>query len=465
MMQTVSANLGALTVELHLPEATEIIKMNKPSTLSEPAAMIKAALKATSAGPSLEQVIQEKLKTNPEPKVVIVISDNTRPVPYSGENGILWPVIEELLAQGINAKQILILVATGTHRPVTMEELRLMLDPRVFAAEIPIRNHDCEDQENLVYLGETRRGTRVHINKYYMEADLKILTGLVESHFMAGASGGRKSVCPGLVGKESTYIFHSAPVLASPLARDLVLSDNPCHEEALEVAKKAGVDYIINVTLDQEFNLTGVFAGELEAAHRQAVKHLKSYVAIPLNKEYDIVVTHAGFVGLNHYQAAKVGVVSIPALKKGGRLIIVANTTDQDQIGNPTYRTMIHLLKMIGAERFNQLILSPDWVFIPDLWQAQMWTKLFAKIPPENLIYFSPSMSAHDYHILPCRDGNLYLPPEQRYGGDLASIPMVVTAAVTEEVERIRKEEKREATIAYLADGPYGIPFIPEADI
>ncbi len=462
-MQTVSANLGTCTVELHLPETTEIINMSKPTHLAEPAAKIKAALNATSAGPSLEQVIREKLKTNPAPKVAIVISDNTRPVPYHGEKGILWPVIEELFAQGIKAEQILILVATGTHRPLTMDELRSMLDPRIFATKIEIRNHDCEDPESLVYLGETQRGTRVYINRYYMEADLKILTGLVESHFMAGASGGRKSVCPGLVGKESTYVFHSAPVLASPLARDLVLDGNPCHEEALEVAKKAGVDYIINVTLDQEFNLTGVFAGELEAAHRQAVEHLKSYVAIPLQKEYDIVVTHAGFVGLNHYQAAKVGVVAIPALNKGGRLIIVANTTDQDQIGNPTYRTMIHLLKMVGAERFNQLILSPDWVFIPDQWQAQMWTKLFAKIPPENLIYFSPPMPAKDYQIIPCRDGNLYLPPEQRYKGDLTAIPKVVSAAVAEEVERIRKEEGREATIAYLADGPYGIPFLPEA--
>lgn len=461
-MQTVSANLGVQTVAIRLPDATEVIKIKKPTPLTTPATKIKGALKGTSAGPSLAQVIKENLSKNSEPNVVIVISDNTRPVPYRGENGILWPVIEELFAHGITPGQILILVATGTHRPVTAAELRTMLDPRVFAAGIPIRNHDCEDWDNLIYLGETRRGTKVYIDKHYMEADLKILTGLVESHFMAGASGGRKSVCPGLVGKESTYVFHSAPILASPQARDLVLARNPCHEEALEVAKKAGVDYLINVTLDQEFNLTGVFAGDLETAHRQAVEHLKSYVTIPLTKEYDIVVTHAGFVGLNHYQAAKVGVVAIPSLKKGGRLIIVANTTDQDQIGNPTYRTMIHLLKMTGAEKFNRLILSPDWPFIPDQWQAQMWAKLFAKIPPENLIYFSPPMPATDYQIIPCRDGNLYLPVDQRYAGNLASIAEVVVAAVAEEMTRIQKEEKRAATIAYLADGPYGIPFIPE---
>lgn len=457
-MKTVSANLGAKTVEIRLPANTELISMKKPTPLSKPASRIKASLNNLSCGPSLDRVITEKLRHKPKAKAVIVISDNTRPVPYRGENGILWPIIEELFAHGITAEQILVLVATGTHRPLTEEELRSMLDPRLFTAGITVENHDCDNKENLVYLGQTRRGSEVYINKKYMEADLKILTGLVESHFMAGASGGRKSVCPGLIGKESTYIFHGAPILASPQARDLVLEGNPCHEEALEVAKKAGVDYIVNATLDHEFNLTGVFAGELEAAHQQAVERIKEYVAIPLEREYDIIVTHAGFAGINHYQAAKVGVVSIPAIKKGGRLIIVANTTDQDQIGSPTYRATLHLLKLIGPENYNRILLSPDWTFIPDQWQVQMWARLFAKIPLHNLIYYSPPMSAADYRILPCRDGNLYLPMEKRYHGNFSTIPEVVEAAVAEEVKRIKITEQREATIAYLADGPYGVP-------
>ena len=465
MMKTVTATFGTEMVELVLPDSTNVLQMKKPTPLPEPAAKIKAALKGSAFGPSLDRVIAEKLSTQPLAKAVIVISDNTRPVPYKGENGILWPIIETLFAHGFSTDRILVLVATGTHRLVTEEELRAMLDPRVFSAGIRVKNHDCEDNENLVYLGETRRGTNVYINQDYLAADLKILTGLVESHFMAGTSGGRKSVCPGLIGKESTFIFHGAPILASPQACDLVLTDNPCHEEALEVAKKTGVDYIVNVTLDQEFNLTGVFAGELETAHRQATEHIKAYVTIPLEREYDIVVTHAGFVGLNHYQAAKVGVVAIPALKKGGRLIIAAKTTDQDQIGNPTYRTMIHLLKLIGAENYTRLILSPDWTFVPDQWQGQMWIKLFTKIPPENLIYFSPTMPATDYQLLPCRDGNRYLPETQRYAGKVEAIPHVVEAAVQEEMNRILKEEHREASIAYLANGPYAVPLSPNEQV
>lgn len=454
----VKMNFGTETVEVSLPEKTKVLSMSTPRPLTDPAAAVRDALNNSLGSPGLDRIIEEKLRVKPDARAVVVISDNTRPVPYRGDKGILWPVVERLLAHNISKERILILVATGTHRLLSEEELREMLDPRIFEAEIPIKNHDCRDEENLVYLGETRRGSKVYINRNYVEADLKILTGLVESHFMAGASGGRKSVCPGLIGEESTYIFHGAPILASPQARDLVLDGNPCHEEALEVAKKAGVDYIINVTLDHEFNLTGVFAGELEAAHKKAVERIKEYVALPVDKEYDIVVTHAGFVGINHYQAAKVGVVSIPAVKPGGRLIVAANNTDSDPVGSPMYRTVLHLLTLFGAERFNRLILSPDWSFIPEQWQVQMWAKLFAKIPQENFIYYSPQLAPGDYRIIPGRDGNLYLPEEERYRGSLAAIPRVIENAVEEAVLRIKEEEKREAEIAYLADGPYGVP-------
>src|SRR5690554_5289126 len=335
-----------------------------------------------------------------------------------------------------------------------------MLDARLFESGISVRNHDCRDREQLRYLGRTSRGSEIYLNRAYLETDLKILTGLVESHFMAGASGGRKSVCPGLIGEESTYIFHGALILSSPEARDLVLDGNPCHEEAVEVAKIAGVDYIVNVTLDHQFKVTGVFAGELEAAHRQAVEKIKEYVVIPLEQEYDIVVTHAGFVGINHYQAAKAGVVSIPALKPGGRLIMGASTTDLDPIGSPMYRTVLHLLKMIGVDKFMQLLLSPDWVFIPEQWQVQMWARLFSKIPQENLVYYSPQISANDYRLLPGIDGNQFLPEGKRYQGSIRDISTVIENAIQEGMTVLKKAGKNEISIAYLADGPYAVPVL-----
>jgi hypothetical protein len=453
LLKKVSADLGGRLLELTVPANTVVLSMGRPKRIDADLSP-KEVLKTS----NFDAVVANKVRGKPGASAVIVISDNTRPVPYKGQNGILWPLIEELMAYGVSPDRILILVATGTHRGVTARELRDMLDPRVFEQGIAIINHDCDDGKNLVYLGTTSRGSVIHVNRHYVNADIRILTGLVESHFMAGASGGRKSICPGIVSRQSTHVFHGAEMLASPNARDLVLEGNPCHEEALEVALMAGVDFIVNVTLDRDFALTGIFAGDLETAHQQAVERIKEYVAIPVEREYDIVVTHAGFVGINHYQVAKAGVVALPALKANGRLIIAAWTTDQDHVGSLHYRTMIQLLKLLGPERFTRVILSPDWEFVPEQWEAQMWARVLQRTPQDNVIFFSPTMPENDYKILPNHDGNLYLPCDQRYRGAWDDTARVVEAAVLEEVRRIQETEKREAAIAFLADGPYGIP-------
>ena len=457
-MKRVSIQLEKEAVEINLPGNTEILSADQPKPLSDPAFFIQKALADSIDSPSLDKVIEQKLKKNPEAKAVVVISDNTRPVPYKGEAGILWPIIERLLAKNISNDRILILVATGTHRPLIAKELREILDPRVFDYEIPIKNHNCRDKNNLTYLSKTNRGSSVYINRDYMKADIKILTGLVETHFMAGASGGRKSICPGLIGEESIYIFHGAPMLASPKSSDLIIDGNPCHQEALEIAKKAGADYILNVTLNQDFKITGVFAGDLEKAHEQAVKQIKKYVTIPLDKEYDIVVTHAGFVGINHYQAAKAAVVAIPALKPNGKLIMIANNNDKDLIGSEKYKTVLHLLKIIGVKQFNHLILSPDWTFIPDQWQVQMWTRLFFKIPPENFIYYSPRLSFNNYKIIPGLDGNMFLPANKRYKGTLKDISQIIKSAIDKIDEEFKVKGKKGFNVAFLSDGPYGVP-------
>lgn len=457
-MKRISIKLGKEMVEVNLPDNIEILSTEQPKPLSNPAFFIQKALIDSISCPSLDQIIEQKLKKTPQAKTVIVISDNTRPVPYKGESGILWPILKKILAHNIPEERILILVATGTHRPLSEKELREMLDPRVFEYRIPIKNHNCRDKNNLAYLGKTIRGSSVYINRAYTEADIKILTGLVETHFMAGASGGRKSICPGLIGEESIYIFHGAPMLASPKANDLIINDNPCHQEALEVAKKAGADYILNVTLDQDFKLTGVFAGDLEEAHKQAVKQIIKYVTIPLNKEYDIVVTHTGFVGINQYQAAKAAIVAIPALKPNGKLIMIANNNDKDLIGSEKYKAVLHLLKIIGAKQFNHLILSPDWTFIPDQWQVQMWTRLFSKIPPENFIYYSPRLSFNDYKIIPGVDGNVFLPRSERYKGNFKNAAQVIEKAVEAAICELKNAGQEKIRIAYLVDGPYGVP-------
>jgi nickel-dependent lactate racemase len=449
-------SLGSSLLTLMLPKHVEILSMSPVKPLPDPFGAIERALNDSIHSPALSRLVSAKLNAKPSAKAVVVISDHTRPVPYKGESGILWPVVKRLLGGGIKKENILILVATGTHHPLSQKQLRSILDDRIFDLGIPIKNHDCQNREGLSLLGRSSAGEEILINRHYVDADIRILTGLVESHFIAGVSGGRKSICPGLVGEEFTHCFHSAQMLASVEARDLSLEGNPCHRQALEVARKAGADYIVNVTLDQQYRLTGVFAGDLEKAHLKAYEFLKSYATIKVDKEYDVVITHGGYVGINHYQGVKAGLAALPAIRKGGTLIVAVAATDSDPVGSERYRTLVHLLKLIGPERFLTLISSPGWVFIPEQWEVQAWAKILAKVPPGNLIYYSPHMSRRDFERIPGVDGNRYLPDASRYSPELQNIALFVEGALRDISARLGKGAA-EPRVALLLDGPYGI--------
>ncbi|MDR0388846.1 MAG: nickel-dependent lactate racemase, partial [Spirochaetaceae bacterium] len=382
-------------IELSLPDKTDVFRMASPPLLSDPEAAIKAALEEPIASPPLAALARKALSRpkGERPLAVILVSDNTRPVPYLGAPGILLPIVKTLLHEGFAASAITVIVANGTHRLMAEAELRAMLDAEVWKLGVRVLNHNSRDEKSLRFLGTTSRGSEVYINSLYLDADLKIATGLVESHFMAGFSGGRKSVCPGIIGERSTFVFHGAEIMGDAGSRDLNLEGNPCHEESLETARMAGVDFIVNVTLDHSFRITGVFAGELEAAHRAAAEKVKDYVGIPAKGYYDIVVSHGGFVGVNHYQIAKTAVASLGLLKKDGYLIVAGNNTDAvNRLGSLQYRTCLQLLRHLGPEAFVRLIKSPDWVFLPDQWQVQMWAKLFERIPQDHFYYFAPQL-------------------------------------------------------------------------
>ena len=279
-----------------------------------------------------------------------------------------------------------------------------------------------------------------------------ILTGLVESHFMAGVSGGRKSICPGLVDESSTQILHSGPILASPHARDMVLKGNPVHEEATRVAKMAGCDMIINVTLDSDFKLTGVFAGDLEQTLLQAYEKIKTYVTIPVTETYDLVLSHAGYVGVNHYQAAKGAILCAPIIENNGICLLAAHHTDKDPIGGQNYKRMIRLLGEVGAETFIRKIIDPSWSFVPEQWEAQMWAKLFKKIPPENFLYCTLEISEETFFWLPERDARTIAP-------EAANLRELTQKTFDWALEKKKEQLDHSPKIAVLTDGPYGIPF------
>ena len=450
-MKEVLFDLGHTKFSVQIPDKADVLRMGKAEVVTHPDKEIYRALRSPKKCPPLQEIVRNKLRSNPLADAVIVISDNTRPVPYSGKSGILFPILEEMIKAGLPPGQIRLLVATGTHRAMDEEELKRMLDPRVSSLNLSIINHDSRKQEDLDKIGWTNYGGEIRINRIYLRSDIKILTGLVESHFMAGASGGRKSICPGLISESSTHALHSGPILQSPRARDLVLDGNPVHEEALKVAKMAGCDMIVNVTLDSDFRLTGVFAGDLEEAHQEAYEKLLSYAAIPFQKKYDLVITHAGYVGVNHYQAAKGALVCAPLVKDQGLCLLAALHTDKDPIGRENYKRMLRLLGEVGSEKFIRMILDPAWTFVPEQWEAQMWTRLFGKTSPENLLYCCLEIPDEDFSWIPGTNA-------QALVGKPNCLPLLVDKSIVWAVGTLQARLNRHPEIAVLPDGPYGIP-------
>jgi len=323
---------GDRKIEVLLPPGAKTLGMREFAPLARPADEIRRSLEAPIGTGPLPDILKAKGKPAAKLSVCIATSDITRPVPYKGEGGILDPLLRILHGCGVQRENVTLLVGTGTHRPSTAREKVAMFGERV-AAEFRIVDHVCDDESVLTHIGRTRSGTEIHINRHFIEADVKIATGLVESHFMAGVSAGRKAICPALVSRKTIERFHSARFLSSPKATNLVLEGNPCHEESLEIARKTGVDFIVNTVLNRRLELIGVFSGDLERSHDKAVELVRRVVAIPVEREYDIVLTHGGYVGINHYQNAKAACNALPIVRENGFLILAACERDQDPIG------------------------------------------------------------------------------------------------------------------------------------
>jgi nickel-dependent lactate racemase len=451
----VAVEYGADGFEVSVPGDCGVLTMPEAAPLVDPEARIRESIHRPIGSRPLPEILRGKGKPLDRLTICITTSDITRPVPYQGRTGILPPLLALLAETGIRKEQITLLVGTGTHRPSTPDEKVAMFGADV-AAEYRIVDHDCDHDPGLVDIGKTRSGTPILVNRVFYESDVKIATALVESHFMAGASGGRKAVCPALVSRRTIERFHSGAVLDSPMATNLVLEGNPCHEEAVEIATKAGVDFIINTVLNRRLKLLDVFSGDLLLAHAEAVKLLKRLVAVPVDREHDIVLTHAGYVGINHYQAAKAAVNALPVLKEGGFLILAACERDTDPVGPLTYRTLLHLLKLHGPDAYLATITSPTWRFTRDQWEPQMWGKVLKQIGEEGLLYCSAVLGPELQELVPGRLGWEFLPPSERGQGKQVACRM--TQAAIDYAVRHPRWASRPPSMAFIADGPYAVP-------
>lgn len=462
-MERVEIEYGSVNLAVDLPLSCDVLGMAITEPLPCPAEAIRQSYAQPIDSPPLGELARSKLRRNSESTAVIVVSDNTRPVPYRGTEGILIPLVDTLLSVGYAPHSITVLIGTGSHRPMTAAEIEAMLGLQEAGFDVPVVNHDYEKQEDLILVGRTRRGSPVQINRIYAEADLKIVTGLVESHFMAGASGGRKSICPAISSKETLQIFHGPEILESAAAADLVLEGNPCSEEAEQAAELAGCDFSVNVTLDSAKQITGIYSGNIFTAHRQAVGKIREYVSVQIDEPYDLVIIPGGFVAVNHYQAAKAAVEASRAVQPGGMIVLVSKHNDPDPIGSQDYKKTLALLEREGSRQFLRTIKSPGWTFTHDQWETQMWCKVLDRIgEEENLIYCNLEIPDEAYAILPGVPGVRYLRTAELESGMPAEelMTLVVKRSVGKAIQMLRDRLGREPRILLLRDGPYGVPVV-----
>ncbi len=365
----------------------------------------------------------------------ILICDITRPVP----NGlVLPPLVRELIEAGISPGSITVLVATGLHRPNEGEELREIVGDDWVLNTVKVVNHFARNEQDHVFLANTSEGIEVGIDRRFVDADLRIAVGLVEPHFMAGYSGGRKIVAPGVAHEKTIRTFHSARVLEHCKAVNCVLDGNPLHEAQLEIVGMIGKCLALNTVIDEERRLSFVNFGEIEASHLEAVAFVRPYAEVPMKKRFRTVVTSSAGYPLDktYYQTVKGMVGALEILEPGGTLITVSKCSEG--VGSKEYAEAQRSLIRLGPEKFLRGIMPKRYAAI-DEWQAEMQVKAMKK----------GSVSLYS-------DG---LSKEQQ---SLTGVSMIASpaAAVMESVKA-----SGDRRVAVIPEGPYVIPlYVPDPD-
>ena len=425
--QQVELAYGRGRLPLVLPPECEptVIRQRPLTPLADPAAAVAAALAAPvcSAPP---EVLARGRRT-----ACVLICDITRPVP----NGLfLRPLIERIAAGGVPLDGITVLVATGLHRPnlgVELEEL--VGDPWVLD-HVRVENHDARDDAAHRWLGRTAtRDTPVALDRRFVDADLRIATGLVEPHFMAGWSGGRKVVAPGVAHHTTIRTFHSARFMEDPGAVQCRLEGNPLHEEQLEIVRMLGDVHGLNTVVDEDRRLVHVSFGEIVASHQVSVDHVAEAIRVPVGRRFSTVVTSAAGYPLDktYYQTVKGMVTPLDVLEPGGTLIIASECSEG--FGSAEFRAAQQRLSELGPDAFLAAITGKDLADI-DEWQTEMQLKPMRRGRVE---LYSPGLSAADRAL-------------------------TVVHPVDDLTEAVRASVARsgDPAVAVIPDGPYVVPVV-----
>ena len=410
---------GYLPVDFPGARTTVIEPIRTPGLPAERAA-VRQALDAPVGAPALARWI------HPGDRVCIVFTDITRATP----NDRLIPWLLEYLAF-VPRQDILLLNGLGTHRPNTRAELETLLTPAV-VANYRVVNHEPENAAGLTPFGVTRDGTPVRLNRHLAEAQVRIITGFIEPHFFAGFSGGPKGIMPGVAALETIMSNHGARQIGDRHAAFGITAGNPIWEEMRDIALRVGPSFLLNVALNEGREITGVFAGDLIAAHQGGAEFVRRSAMRQVEALFDIVVTtNSGYpLDLNLYQGVKGMSAGARILKPGGTLILAAECRE----GLPAQSEFDRLLRQVARpEEILALLATPGFVR-PEQWQAQIQALIQRRATV--LVHSSlPEDAVRAAHLTPCPD---------------------IGAEVTRRLDALGPD----ARVAILPQGPLTIPYL-----
>jgi nickel-dependent lactate racemase len=312
----------------------------------------------------------------------IAVCDITRPAPNSVT---LPPLLRRLHDAGMTVDGITLLIATGLHRAATNDEIKAILGEEI-ARTYRIVNHDARSLEDHRLLGTTRRGTPVYIDRRFMDADLHITLGFIEQHLMLGFSGGRKLIAPGVAGQETIKVIHSPKFMREPMATEGSFAENPLHHELLEIAAMARHDFILDVTLTQDRQISGIFAGSPVKAHAAGVEFLRRTSLEKLSGLADVVITSAAGhpLDLTFYQMVKGITAAQHIVKPGGKILILGECSEG--VGSPEFAKK--LAAFPGYQSYLDEISTSD--VIVDQWQLE---KLALTGLKNELFFYAPGVT------------------------------------------------------------------------
>ncbi|MBQ8758345.1 MAG: nickel-dependent lactate racemase [Clostridia bacterium] len=353
---------GILTssIEEYEPQADEIT-------------LVKRALENPIGSPKLSELSVGKNN------VVVIASDHTRPVPSK----IIMPLMLDEIRKGNPDANITILIATGCHRGTTKDELVSKFGKEIVEKE-NIYIHDCDEREKLVNIGTLPSGGECEINSIAVEADLLVAEGFIEPHFFAGFSGGRKSVLPGVAGRGTVLANHCSEFISHENARTGVLENNPIHEDMLWAAKKAKLQFIVNVVLNSEKEVIYAVAGDLEQAHKKGTDFLSDKCGAKAIYSDIVISTNGGYpLDQNVYQAVKGMTAAEATVKQGGVIIMIASSSDG--IGGEHFYHQLADQEDIN-KTMNVFMNRKRNETVPDQWQTQIMLRVLVRA---KVIYIS----------------------------------------------------------------------------